>query len=85
MKGEIGEEQLIAACRGRRFEVAHAHFLVAIANLSIGERGLARKSFQSVLDTKYYRLYVYWWSEVFLERLENRKWLSWLPEPEGSG
>jgi hypothetical protein len=82
MRGEIGAEQLVAACKGRRFEVAHAHFLVAMDYLSQGDRSRAKKSFQSVLDANCCRLFVSWWSEIFLERLEDPNWLPWLPEPE---
>jgi hypothetical protein len=82
MKGPVKEDELIAACRDRRFELAHAHYAVAIDHLANGRHGLARESFQNVLETNKYRHYVYQWSVVFLERLEDPAWLPWLPQEE---
>ena len=80
MKNEKVPADLIDDCRGRRFDLAHAHFLIGIDRLSKGDRGRARESFQAVLDTNQF-LYVDWWSE-YLDPLDDPKWLPWLPEPQ---
>ena len=85
-EGENQRSDLIGPFDGRRFEVAHGHFLIAIDRLSRGDRTGARQSFQKVIDTNVPRYYVSWWSEAFLERLEDPNWIPWLPnpsEPEG--
>jgi tetratricopeptide (TPR) repeat protein len=79
MKGRISEDDLIKPFDGRRFEVAHGHFLIAMDRLSRGDRTGACQSFQKVIDTNVPRYYVSWWSEAFLERLEDPNWISWLP------
>ena len=58
--------------------VAETSFLLGVDRLAKGERDQAKRFFKDCLETGYYEFFVYWWSQAFLERVDDDQWLPWL-------
>ena len=73
----VSLETAIKATQSNRVR-AEYFFALGVDRLAVGEREEARAFFQDCLDTGYYEFFVYWWSSLFLNRIDDPNWLPWL-------
>ena len=52
---------------------------LGIEALAAGRRSEAKRLFEMVVSTNGYHWNHYRWAELFLERIDEREWLPWLP------
>ncbi len=79
--GEASESEMLdAAKRSSRIDLGLAHFYLAFIALGENDRSTAKHHFQEVIATKRYEKYVYMWSQVFLERIDDPTWLPWVDQ-----
>ena len=78
--GSCSAEVVLDACEDR-FDVVHAHFYAATAELAHGNRPSAIQHLEAVLATGEFDLYLFGWAQAFLERLRaDENWLPWLDD-----
>jgi serine/threonine protein kinase len=81
MSGEIdsaiAEARIRTTAQSNRV-LAEAYFALAVGQLADGNRAEAKRLFEACISTDYYEFFVYWWSQAFLERVDDDQWLPWL-------
>ncbi|MEM7473504.1 MAG: serine/threonine-protein kinase [Planctomycetota bacterium] len=60
------------------FDLAYSHFFIAFKALSENDRALAKKHFRATVSTNRFELFAYYFSEAFLERIDDPDWLPWI-------
>lgn len=75
------EEELIGHGQTNR-EIVEIAFWIGIERLSQGKRSEAKRLFERVVETDFYELYDHAWSQAFLKRIHDPKWLPWLPNDQ---
>jgi hypothetical protein len=81
MSGEIDSATAEARIRGTAQSnrvLAEAYFSLAVGQLADSNRAEAKRLFEACLSTDYYEFFVYWWSQAFLQRVDDDQWLPWL-------
>jgi lipoprotein NlpI len=79
--GEATEAKLLAATDDALGNRCGAHFCIGITYLAEGQRGLARKHFQSSVDTQCFTYLPYDLSMMFLSRMnQDATWPLWIKQ-----
>jgi hypothetical protein len=78
--GELTEEKYITKAGSSRNRQVEAHFYIGLVRLATGDRVIAREHFHEVLGNRKIYQVAYWWTRMFLSRMEkDPTWPPWIP------
>ena len=78
--GETSEDNILSAAGASRSDQILTRYNIALRRLAKGDRAGARYHFQKAIDTRVYFRSHFYWSQMFLSRLEkDPRWPPWIP------
>jgi tetratricopeptide (TPR) repeat protein len=78
--GELSDDALLASAGSSRLKKCTANYEIGLFRLAEGDRAAARDHFQKAARTRALWMYIWDWSQMFLDRLQDDpKWPPWIP------